>query len=126
MSNVRPATSKARGICKYYNTPRGCFAGKSCKFLHGAGEQLTPYDSSKTCRFYAAGYCKRGADCWFVHALPQVASSGSSVPPGAAEEEDEIDSLCCICYEKPVTYGLLGEQTLVPIMITPLIRALGL
>ncbi|KXN86635.1 putative E3 ubiquitin-protein ligase makorin-1 [Leucoagaricus sp. SymC.cos] len=58
-SNARPRTSKPRGICKYYITPRGCFAGSSCKFLHGAAEQLdpqepllTPYDAAKRCKFY--------------------------------------------------------------------------
>lgn len=51
----RPSTSKPRGICKYYETPRGCFAGKNCKFLHGQDEKLTPYDQNKTCRYYRAG-----------------------------------------------------------------------
>ena len=77
------------------NTSRGCFAGDRCKFLHGAVERLTPYDKSKVCRFYAAGYCKNGECCWFRHVDP----------PKASEEED----LCSICYDKPVTYGLLGE-----------------
>lgn len=51
----RPVTSKSRGICRYYSTPRGCFAGNDCKFLHGADEQLTPYDKSKVCKYYAKG-----------------------------------------------------------------------
>ncbi|GJE90973.1 hypothetical protein PsYK624_071200 [Phanerochaete sordida] len=108
MNAERPATSKARGICKYYLLPGGCTAGRSCKFLHGAHETLTPYDKGKTCRFYAAGFCKRGADCWFVHAQP--AASGSAASPSSAPDErmvEDEDDCCCICFEKPVTYGLL-------------------
>lgn len=112
-SAARPATSKARGLCKYYGTPRGCFAGAGCKFLHGEGERLTPYDKNKTCRFFAAGFCKRGADCWFVHALPAPpaadADAGAGAGPSSAAGADgEDDDYCCICYEKPVTYGLLA------------------
>ncbi|KAG6334187.1 hypothetical protein ID866_4902 [Astraeus odoratus] len=51
----RPVTSKARGICRYYDTPRGCFAGDKCKFLHGADEKFTPYDKAKVCRYYVRG-----------------------------------------------------------------------
>ncbi|KAF7370748.1 hypothetical protein MSAN_00708100 [Mycena sanguinolenta] len=96
----RPVTSKSRGICKYYNTERGCFAppGK-CKFLHGPDATHTPYDQAKTCRFYAAGFCKRGAKCWFIH------TKGKE----KAVETDEEDDLCSICFDKPDTYGLLTD-----------------
>ncbi|KAJ7066758.1 hypothetical protein C8F01DRAFT_982015 [Mycena amicta] len=90
-SPTRPVSSKARGICKYYLTSRGCWAGDQCKFLHGGSH--TPYDLSKTCRFYARGFCKHGAKCWFSHDREAL-----------IEEEDD---LCSICFEKPVTYGLL-------------------
>ena len=107
MNNDRPVTSKARGVCRYYNTPRGCLAGSSCKFLHGEDEKLTPYDKNKTCRYYAAGFCKRGADCWFRHVDPTaLSSSDPSAAAHDAEEEEEV--LCSICYETPITYGLLG------------------
>ena len=116
----RPSTSKPRGLCKYYATPRGCFAGKDCKFLHGQDEKLTPYDKSKTCRYYQAGasayilftsdagsltdtvhagYCKRGDRCWFLHV---DGSEGPSLPGSDAE--------CIICYDRPVTYGLMGAS----------------
>lgn len=49
----RPVTSKPRGICRYYNEPRGCFS-KNCKFIH-PGQTLTRFDQSKTCKFYAQG-----------------------------------------------------------------------
>ncbi|KAI0072700.1 hypothetical protein K474DRAFT_1604610 [Panus rudis PR-1116 ss-1] len=105
-SAERPCTTKPRGVCKYYSTPRGCFAGSSCKFLHGENERLTPYDKSKTCKFYAAGYCKRGANCWFIHSEPSKSPTKDtqSIPNAFGED----DQLCSICLEKPVTYGLLA------------------
>ena len=44
------------------------------------------------------GFCKRGDSCWFLHV--------SDHPKKAEIEEDE---LCSICFEKPVTFGLLGK-----------------
>ena len=116
MSTERPVTSKARGICRYYSTPGGCLAGDKCKFLHGEEEKLTPYDKGKTCRYFAAGYCKRGADCWFRHVRPAASapstdtSSSAEVTSPVATENEEEDIICSICYEKPVTFGLLGES----------------
>ena len=121
-ATTRPATSKARGVCKYYTDPRGCYAKDKCKFLHseppkeGEDPALTPYDRSKTCKFFAEGevtavclyilsltryqgYCRRGDKCWFLHT--------DAKGKGALEEEDD---LCSICFEKPITYGLLSES----------------
>ncbi|KAF9557323.1 hypothetical protein CPC08DRAFT_668777 [Agrocybe pediades] len=109
-SSTRPQTSKPRGICRYYNVPRGCFAGNNCKFLHGEPSAdskpedpplLTPYDQSKRCRYYEQGFCKRGDACWFVHALPP-----SKITTTADVEAE--DELCSVCFEKPTTYGLLS------------------
>ncbi|KAF8631909.1 hypothetical protein AX15_002166 [Amanita polypyramis BW_CC] len=118
MALNRPRTSKPRGICKYYKTARGCFANDTCKFLHNDPSStstsqpespngcvspqvvLTPYDSTKTCRYFSNGYCKRGADCWFRHVI-------KNTYPSASEAEEE-ELLCSICLEKPVTFGLLG------------------
>ena len=114
----RPVTSKSRGICRYYTTPRGCFAGDDCKFLHGADEKLTPYDKAKVCRYYARGtliplvftacpnpipgHCTRGDRCWFRHVLPKVALD---------DERIQFNSeTCCICLEKPTAYGLLSKS----------------
>ncbi|KAI0295953.1 hypothetical protein BC826DRAFT_256907 [Russula brevipes] len=94
----RPVTSKSRGVCRYYNTSRGCFAGDNCKFRHGEHEKLTPYDKSKTCRYFAAGFCKWGEKCWFRHVPP-------TNPPG--EPGDTL--ICAICMEEPFTFGLLVE-----------------
>ena len=113
----RPLTSKSRGICRYYNTSRGCFAGDSCKFLHGDDERLTPYDKAKVCRYFVqgmsfccplrrfvlmscAGHCTRGDKCWFLHEHPKP-------HPGDSRTQVDAES-CCICMEKPVTYGLLS------------------
>ncbi|KAF7430510.1 hypothetical protein PC9H_006218 [Pleurotus ostreatus] len=108
----RPRTSKPRGVCKYYSQPRGCFAGKSCKFLHGdpGTEQLTPYDKAKVCKFYQQGYCKRGDECWFRHvkAGRSVGESFSIAGPSSLESDDGFEDLCSICFDKPTTYGLLG------------------
>ncbi|KAG7093877.1 hypothetical protein E1B28_007516 [Marasmius oreades] len=108
----RPSTSKSRGICKYYTTPRGCFSGKNCKFLHadpevdkGVSARLTSYDQSKTCRYYARGYCKRAEKCWFLHTLPRNQVGGTL---DIHDVVDPIDELCSICFEKPSLYGLLA------------------
>ncbi|KAI0331435.1 hypothetical protein GY45DRAFT_1248626 [Cubamyces sp. BRFM 1775] len=100
----RPVTSKPRGICKYYNTERGCYAGSKCKFLHGEAERMTPFDKNKVCRFYAAGHCRRGDKCWFLHADPNEVASGSQA---RSLSNDEADQLCSVCYDKPTVYGLL-------------------
>ncbi|KAG5639581.1 hypothetical protein H0H81_010783 [Sphagnurus paluster] len=109
----RPITSKARGVCKYYTTPRGCFAGPACKFLHTSepavdpsGSRpvaLTPFDQAKHCRYFAEGYCKRGDQCWFLHVVE--AAPGAVAEQQSREGEEEV---CSICFEKPSTYGLLG------------------
>lgn len=94
----RPRTCTPRGVCKYFKEPRGCFAGDSCKFLHSDESgtlQLTPYDRAKTCRYYAAGFCKREDTCWFLHVK--------------SPHDDTLDEeLCSICFERPVTFGLLS------------------
>jgi len=95
---ARPVTSKSRGICKYYNTSRGCFSGKNCKFKHGEDEKLTPYDKSKSCRYFAAGYCKRGEHCWFKH-----------VPPTKPPVDPGDPLICSICMDEPATFGLLVD-----------------
>ena len=49
------------------------------------------------------GYCKHGDKCWFLHADGSEERSPPS--PDAAE--------CIICYDKPVTYGLMGASEMV-------------
>jgi len=46
-----------------------------------------------------AGYCKRGDGCWFLHI------DGSEEP-----RIPNPDSECIICYDSPVTYGLMGAS----------------
>lgn len=69
-----------------------------------------------------SGFCKRGEDCWFRHTTDGVpgastSTAGASTSAAAsaptvvqAAPEDDDDDVCCICQEKPVTYGLLGER----------------
>jgi len=118
-SSQRPQTSRPRGVCVYFNRPGGCHNGEMCKFLHGAGETLSPYDKNKSCKFYAAGFCTRGDNCWFRHvsstppnhptinAAPQVAVEPALNPALRAPDTSDEDNLCCICHEKPIIYGLL-------------------
>jgi hypothetical protein len=44
------------------------------------------------------GFCRRGDQCWFKHTV--------DTPPAAAED-DRQDDPCSICFEMPITYGLL-------------------
>ena len=48
------------------------------------------------------GHCTRGDKCWFRHDLPKVAADDERIQFSA--------ETCCICLEKPKTYGLLSEQ----------------
>ncbi|KAL5503925.1 hypothetical protein ACEPAH_7997 [Sanghuangporus vaninii] len=109
----RPTTSKSRGICQYFRSSRGCRNGDACKFLHGDNETLSPYDKSKTCKFYAAGFCKRGDKCWFRHVNSTSGESSivSSTNTGTSTDPDNEDgpTICSICQEMPVTYGLLED-----------------
>ena len=129
LSTTRPSTSKPRGVCRYYTQQRGCFAADKCKFLHGEPPieaklddppMLTPYDKAKRCDFYArglmslalsdlfwlygllSGFCKRGDACWFLHVSDRKSGDNFTLT------EDEDEELCSICFEKPVTFGLLG------------------
>ncbi|KAF7770559.1 hypothetical protein Agabi119p4_6533 [Agaricus bisporus var. burnettii] len=95
---ARPSTSKPRGVCRYYASQHGCFAGAACKFLH-PDSSLTPYDQSKRCKFYAQGFCRRGDQCWFKHTVDV---------PSADDDRDSQNDPCSICFEMPVTYGLLS------------------
>jgi len=72
----RPVTSKSRGICRYYNTQRGCFAGNKCKFLHGEHEKLTPFDKNKTCRYFAAGASLTSTIAPSAYSILQVIAKG--------------------------------------------------
>ncbi|THH08807.1 hypothetical protein EW145_g2459 [Phellinidium pouzarii] len=110
----RPKTSNVRGVCKYFRLKRGCFHGDNCKFLHSEGETLSPYD--KTYRqVFAKGFCKHGDKCWFRHARNTSAATAFEIgasnvhSDSLSEEIGEEDALCCICQEKPVTYGLLEK-----------------
>ncbi|TDL23409.1 hypothetical protein BD410DRAFT_787234 [Rickenella mellea] len=108
----RPSTSKPRGVCKFHLTTRGCRHGDACKFLHGS-ESHTGFDKSKYCRFYAAGYCKHGDKCWFRHEVPPGTSALANVEDvqtqTPAEDTSSTEEHCGICYEKPVTFGLLNS-----------------
>ena len=48
------------------------------------------------------GHCTRGDRCWFRHVLPKVAPDDDRIQFNA--------ETCCICLEKPTTYGLLSKS----------------
>ena len=48
------------------------------------------------------GHCTRGDQCWFRHILPKVAPDDERIQFNA--------ETCCICLEKPTTYGLLSKS----------------
>ncbi|KAG0123597.1 hypothetical protein HOY82DRAFT_636867 [Tuber indicum] len=60
------------------------------------------------CRYFAAGYCQRGPACFYKHDLSSVTLPGlESADKGKKTHEPENTDTCAICYEIPVTYGLL-------------------
>ena len=68
----------------------------------------TRFDVSRALWFVLAysllsGFCKRGDACWFLHISDRRKSGGN-----LTLTEDEDEELCSICFEKPVTFGLLG------------------
>lgn len=71
---------------------------------------------SKPCRWYMAGYCLRGDQCWFSHDLssshsPDGVSSNFFQDEAASSSapRHEDDRKCAICLEVPTTFGLLGK-----------------
>eukprot|EP00953_Heterococcus_sp_UTEX-ZZ885_P024776 13525-Heterococcus_DN1.PRE.3 len=70
--------------CKYFGTPRGCWKGEACLLRHGSNDQ-------RSCRFFASGSCKFGANCLFSHAFavpppPKVVNMPDIPRPEATEE----------------------------------------
>ncbi len=82
-----------RTPCRFVNSPTGCKRGESCQFLHGdagkksgsaeiktalsyggtplnggeASGSTPPTKSLRPCKWFAAGWCRRGDTCWFSH-----------------------------------------------------------
>jgi E3 ubiquitin-protein ligase makorin len=80
---------------------------------------MTPYDLNKTCKFYVAGFCSKGDTCWFKHTVPvhevgveAVGASGTSSDAPVPAQEVAVREVepCSICYEDPVTFGLLSTS----------------
>jgi hypothetical protein len=109
-SGARPSTSKPRGSCTFFAAGRACRAGDDCKFVHDDPLGRTPFDLSKRCKFFDAGFCRRGDACWFKHAGPGL-EAGAPVPATMSGLSGAIEDACSICYEKPTTYGLLCEYS---------------
>ncbi|KDQ13084.1 hypothetical protein BOTBODRAFT_402402 [Botryobasidium botryosum FD-172 SS1] len=113
---------KSTPVCLFFGTPRGCFNGDSCRFLHtkvdDASAAAKPAELAIPipCRYFAAGYCYRGDACRFKHGTANAASSSSAAPPASApspsepasQVDDEEPNACAICFEdEPKQYGLL-------------------
>lgn len=94
--------------CRYFTTPRGCYNGDGCRFLHDGPEP--PREMSKICRFYAKGYCLHGSKCWYKHVAPthkvDTAEPSEEAEPEPPESAEEIT--CGICFEVPGQFGLLN------------------
>jgi len=46
--------------CKLFKTPQGCPYGTKCRYRHEESPKVV-------CNFYIKGYCKRGAQCAYLH-----------------------------------------------------------
>ncbi|KAG8980077.1 hypothetical protein FRB94_010864 [Tulasnella sp. JGI-2019a] len=111
-----PRPVKDTKPCVYFQSARGCYNGQKCRFLHGS--TTSPHEESKTCIYFAKGYCSRNESCWFKHVSPtdgqpQASSSSTTTPPpdmpiapSSNSKEEEIT--CGICFEKPEMFGLLS------------------
>jgi E3 ubiquitin-protein ligase makorin len=136
----------SRQPCRFFNTASGCRYASLCRFSHTisgpstirsnkAASTSTSSTSREVCRFFAAGHCNRGDQCWYSHENPLKLSANSPkvapspVPPKepvnanhnieegndcqSSKEKDAVKrgepDICCICQEKPVVYGLLRE-----------------
>ncbi|KAF9425498.1 hypothetical protein BGZ94_007492 [Podila epigama] len=74
---------------------------------------------SKPCRWYLAGYCRRGDECWFSHDIASTSGPGgtsfrtndasSSETLQDSSEDDDVDRKCAICFDVPTTFGLLAS-----------------
>ncbi|KAI9008189.1 hypothetical protein BC832DRAFT_411460 [Gaertneriomyces semiglobifer] len=62
---------------------------------HQVPDQVPP--AKELCRYFAKGHCKRKNKCHFLH-------DKSAIDPHLDDEEETI---CAICYEKPEEFGLL-------------------
>ena len=55
--------STSTNLCSFFNSPKGCSRGVTCKFKHS----MEKYDI-KPCHFYKiSGACKNGSLCLFSH-----------------------------------------------------------
>ncbi|XP_053409317.1 uncharacterized protein LOC123561321 isoform X2 [Mercenaria mercenaria] len=85
---VKPGNEATGGtICRFYKTPRGCWNGDQCRFVHDDG--LAVPSAMPRCRFYGTPEgCRYGDSCYFLHDEPQVS---------AVEQQkvcENIDRLC--------------------------------
>lgn len=95
-------------LCRYYATG-SCRRASACRFVHLQPEsvpqgmmslcllrlprtyiaEIPPSENAysneqpvhtRICRYYAAGHCRRGSTCHFVHSLPESAPQGMVSP----------------------------------------------
>ncbi|KDN39518.1 hypothetical protein K437DRAFT_259009 [Tilletiaria anomala UBC 951] len=158
--------SRTNVVCCFYNISHGCSRGDECRFVHDSTtkahtavlstamsgqEMTTPPVSTKPatildplspkaqrpCKWFQAGYCRRGQECWFAHisspegsnpegqnAQIQASRSGAkkasepaactssseAVKQGIASNKVAEDGpICGICLEVPSSFGLLEK-----------------
>ncbi|RLN90917.1 hypothetical protein BBJ28_00000319 [Nothophytophthora sp. Chile5] len=100
-----PRKMEDPALCRFFQSPQGCFRGESCTFRHerksssdrsakqqqdaAAPSASNPYASGartsgpRLCRFYSAGAgCRNGSACPFAHVDPNDSGNGAGAGAG--------------------------------------------
>lgn len=83
-------------------------------------QSVRAIDAPRLCKWFAAGYCRRGKSCWFRHDVLATSSDEAPAKQAVPAAEDTTAPLtskhiidaeeCGICYDTPEVFGLLGKK----------------